>query len=72
MSGLKVGEIDIGDQVLQNEYLTEFILALISLILDKNKNQLKSPTAEEIVKIRDQVVQKLKARYPNSGLKLDT
>lgn len=64
--GIKFGEIDTA-QIIDNEYRAKVIEELVKLII--GKNNLQGPTEEEMEEIKDKVIEGLKKRYPNSGVK---
>lgn len=69
MSGLKVGEMDIGDQVLDNEYKIKLLFKILQKILDKNKT-LHGITKEEFEEIKRTVEIELQKKYPKSDVKI--
>ena len=66
--GVKFGEID-AIQILQNEYRIMVLEKLLEEIMRRNP-QLNKPTQDEVNRIREQVVEQLKQKYPKSGVEL--
>ncbi len=69
MSGLKVGEIDIGDQVLDNEYKIKLLFKLLQKIIEKNPT-LQNVTQQEFETIKKNVEKELQDKYPKSDVKI--
>ena len=65
--GIKIGDIDIANQTLENEFRLGVIERLLEMVLNSNPN-LKKPTQKELGLIRQEVVQQLQKKYPNSGI----
>jgi hypothetical protein len=65
--GIKIGDIDIANQTLENEFRLGVIERLLEMVLNSNPN-LKKPTQKELGRIRQEVVQQLQKKYPNSGI----
>jgi hypothetical protein len=57
MSGLQIGDIDIGDQVVDNEYRIKFLTKLVEWII--NQNNLKAPSPNDISAIRNAIVSEM-------------
>lgn len=68
MSGIKVGDIDIGDQVVDNEYRIRLLFKILENII--RKNNLKGPLKEEIEAMKRDIEKELQDKYPNSGIKI--
>lgn len=68
MSGIKLGEIDIGDQVLDNEYRIKLLFKIIYKMAEKNPDIIV--TKAELETMRKQVEKELQDKYPNSGIKV--
>lgn len=69
MSGIKVGEIDIGDQVLDNQFRILILTSIVSWIL-ANNNNINKPTEADVKKFREEAIKELQQKYPKSGIKL--
>lgn len=67
--GIKIGDIDIAQQTLDNEFRLAVLERLLERILNSNPN-LNKPTQDELSQIRREVVQQLQKKYPNSGIEL--
>jgi len=65
--GIKFGEID-ASQILENEYRILTLEKIIDKIIQQNPNAIL--TQKEIDNIREEVVNVLKQKYPNSGISL--
>ena len=63
---IKFGEID-ASQILDNEFRINVLERLLEWILNNNFS-LTKPTEEQLNKIREEVVENLKRKYPNSGI----
>jgi hypothetical protein len=72
MSGLKIGDVDVVDQVLQNEYDVKLIYKILNFIFLKGQagQPITPPTPEELDEMRQDVVRELQQKYPNSGVQL--
>lgn len=66
--GVKFGEIDSG-QILENEFRIAVLEATLEGLMNNNPD-LKLPTQYDLKDIQNQVLEKLKKKYPNSGLAL--
>ena len=66
MSGIKLGDIDVGDQVVDNEFRIKFLTKLIEWLVNHNMPQ--KPTPEQIQQMRTEALDELKTKYPNSGI----
>lgn len=64
--GIKFGEID-AIQILQNEYRIMVLERLLEEIAHRNLH-LNMPTPDELDRIREQVVKRLKQKYPKSDI----
>lgn len=69
--GIKIGDIDIAQQTLDNEFRLGVLERLLESIINNNAD-LKKPNQAELNKMREEVVNKLKIKYPNSGIELKT
>lgn len=67
MSGIKIGDFDLGDKVLDHEYKIRLLTKLLEWIV--NNNTLKGPTPEELKKIRDDIILEIKELYPKLDIK---
>lgn len=68
MSGIKLGDIDVGDQIIDNEYRLRLLFKILENILKKNK--LQGPLKEEIEAMKRDIEKELQEKYPNSGIKI--
>ena len=66
--GVKFGEID-ASQILDNEFRIMVLEATLALILSKNPRVFR-PSEREMEKIREDVISKLREKYPDSGIEL--
>ncbi len=64
--GIKLGEID-SIQILDNEFRIAVLERVVDLLLKKNPS-LEAFSVADLNIIRDEVVLKLKEKYPNSGI----
>jgi hypothetical protein len=67
--GIKIGDIDIANQVINNEFKQKLVGKVIDWIFANNA-QLNRPTPEELEKIKEEIVRELQKKYPNSDVKL--
>lgn len=67
--GIKIGDIDIASQALDNEFRIQVLERLMEIILNNNPN-LRKPTQEQLNQIRQEVLIQLQQKYPNSGISL--
>lgn len=67
--GIKIGDIDIASQALDNEFRIQVLERLMEIILNNNPN-LQKPTQTQLNQIRQEVVTFLQQKYPNSGISL--
>jgi hypothetical protein len=65
--GIKIGDIDIASQIIDNEFRLGVLERLLEKLLNSNKN-LVLPTQDEIESFRVQTAKHLKSKYPNSGI----
>lgn len=65
--GIKIGDIDIANQTLENEFRIGVLERLLENVLNSNSGIIK-PTQIQLDQIRKQVVQQLQKKYPNSGI----
>ena len=65
--GIKIGDIDIANQTLENEFRLGVLERLLENVLNSNPN-LNKPTQLQLQQIRKEVVQQLQKKYPNSGI----
>lgn len=70
MSGIKAGEIDIVDSVVDSEYKIRYLTKLVYLLLTRLKSSsVNNPiTQAEIDKLLKEAENELIAKYPNSGI----
>jgi hypothetical protein len=64
--GIKFGEIDSG-QILENEFRIGVLEKITEFLM--NRNPMIKPTNDDIKDIKKGVVEQLKNKYPNSGIK---
>ena len=67
--GIKIGDIDIANQTLDNEFRIHVLERLLEIIL-KNNPGLAKPTQTQLDQIRQEVLALLQQKYPNSGISL--
>lgn len=60
----RFGEIEV-DQILRNEYRIGVLEKVVEALLNN-----RSPNAEALERIRADIVEALKIKYPNSGIEL--
>lgn len=65
--GIKIGDIDIANQTLENEFRIGVLERLLENVLNSNPG-LNKPTQAQLDQIRQEVVQQLQKKYPNSGI----
>lgn len=65
--GIKIGDIDIAQQTLDNEFRLGVLERLMELIVNNNPN-LNKPNQEQLNQIRKEVIGQLQKKYPNSGI----
>lgn len=64
---IKIGDFDIANQLLDNEFRVSVLEKLLEKILNNNRN-LVLPSQEELDLIRQKTAEELKKKYPNSGI----
>ena len=64
---IKIGDIDIAQQTLDNEFRINVLEKLLERIVNSNPTLIK-PDQNELNQIRVEVVEQLKRKYPNSGI----
>ena len=67
--GIKFGEID-ANQILENEFRIGTLERIFDWLLSNNVS-IKKPSQQDILTIRQDVVEKLKKKYPNSGIEFN-
>jgi hypothetical protein len=67
--GARFGDIDV-NQILENEFRLGVLEKLYDGLLANNAGSLILPSPENVKQIKSSVVEELKKKYPNSGLKL--
>lgn len=65
--GIKIGDIDIAQQTLDNEFRLGVLERLLENVMNTNRD-LNKPTQNQLNQIRNEVVEQLKEKYPNSGI----
>ncbi|WP_396179647.1 hypothetical protein [Flavobacterium sp.] len=65
--GIKIGDIDIANQIIDNDFRIGVLEKILEKLLNSNKN-LVLPTQMEIEDFREKTATELKAKYPNSGI----
>lgn len=66
--GVKFGEIDSG-QILENEYRIAVLERMLEFLVNNNPT-ISTLGPQDIVNIRNSVVEELQAKYPKSGISL--
>jgi len=64
---IKIGEFDIANQLLDNEFRIGVLEKLLEKVLNNNPT-LKLPTPSDLENFRTQTAEELKKKYPNSGI----
>lgn len=64
--GLKIGEVDIYQQLLNNEYEIQRLIGAINILLDKMNVDF---TNEEIAQMNKEALEFLRQKYPNSDIR---
>ncbi|WP_138429607.1 hypothetical protein [Fodinibius saliphilus] len=64
--GVKFGEVD-SNQILENEFRIGVLESILDRIFQTNPT-INGPSQSEVNKIRQQVADQLKKKYPNSGI----
>jgi len=67
--GIKIGDIDIAQQTLDNEFRLGVLERLLQDIINNNPALIK-PDQNRLNQIREEVVEQLQQKYPNSGIEL--
>ena len=65
-SGLTIGDIDLGDKVIDHEFRIKFLFKILEWIV--NNNKLRGPSPEEMKKMKEEIVKQLKTDYPKAGI----
>jgi hypothetical protein len=65
--GIKIGDIDIANQIIDNDFRIGVLEKILEKLLNSNKN-LVLPTQTEIEEFRVKTATELKVKYPNSGI----
>lgn len=69
MSGLKIGDLDIGDKVLDHEFRVRFLFKLFEWLINNNPTTLPNrPSPEDLKQIREEIIGQLKKEYPTAGI----
>lgn len=67
--GIQIGDINIAEQTLTNEFRLAVVERILESLLNNNST-LHKPSQAEINNIRKEVLEQLKVKYPNSGIEL--
>ena len=65
--GIKIGDIDIAQQTLDNEFRLGVLERLLENVMNTNRD-LNKPTQNQLNQIRNEVVEQLREKCPNSGI----
>ncbi|ADY29315.1 hypothetical protein [Cellulophaga lytica] len=65
--GIKIGDIDIAQQTLDNEFRLGVLEKLLEHIVNRNPN-INKPDQNQLNQYRKEVIEKLQQKYPNSGI----
>lgn len=65
--GIQIGDIDIVKQGIENEFRIMVLEKILERILNTNQS-LSQPSVDEIERIRREMVEVLRTKYPNSGI----
>lgn len=60
--GIKIGDIDIAQQTLNNEFRLGVLKRLLEHIINRN------PNLNELNQFRKETIEQLQKKYPNSGI----
>ena len=64
---IKIGDFDIANQLLDNEFRIGVLEKLLEKVLNRNSG-LQLPTPADLDSFRQQTAEELKRKYPNSGI----
>ena len=64
---IKIGDFDIANQLLDNEFRIGVLEKLLEKVLNNNPG-LKLPTPADLDTFRQKTAEELKKKYPNSGI----
>lgn len=65
--GIKFGEID-ANQILENEYRIKVLEQLVDLLINRSAPGIIKP--DDIERIRNDIIEHLQEKYPESGISL--
>ncbi len=65
--GIQVGDIDITKQAIESDFMIMLIDTYLEWVI--KENNLKKPTAVDLEKMKEEIIKKLQAKYPNMGIK---
>lgn len=69
--GIKIGEVDVVSQIIENEFRVSVLERLVELLLGRISTMGGSPISpQDLAQVRHEVVEHLKKKYPNSGIAL--
>ena len=66
---MKIGDIDVGSQLLDNEYRIILLEKFLQFILDNNQDKLVMPDSLQYENMKKNAVEDLNKKYPTLGLK---
>ena len=69
--GIKIGEVDVASQIVENEYRIAVLERVVDFLLSR-ATTLTGPalSPQDLNRIRKEVVAQLQKKYPNSGITL--
>ena len=69
---IKIGDFDIANGLLDNEFRIGVLEKLLEKIVNSNGAALRLPTQQEVEDMRRKTAEELKIKYPNSGIEYKT